>query len=121
MEAQTCASRRGEGKERYGPQEGEGRHRCLCFDDNPAKYYDLIEKYKIEFVQFQHENLISNNITFPRFENTKWGIGITNNTSYDVIENFENVDFVLFMTTTPGVSGGTFNTSVFKKNCYLNT
>ena len=83
--------------------------------DNPAKYYDLIEKYNIEFVLFQYENLTSNNITFPRLENTKWGIGITNNTSYDVIENFENVDFVLFMTTTPGVSGGTFNKSVFKK------
>lgn len=83
--------------------------------DNPYKYFNLIEKYQIDFVQFQYENLYEKRLSFPSVCKTKWGIGITNNTPYEVIDDFENVDFVLFMTTTPGVSGGTFNKNVFKK------
>ncbi|MGM9795583.1 MAG: CBS domain-containing protein [Candidatus Aphodosoma sp.] len=83
--------------------------------DHPAKYFDYIDKYKIDYVQFQYENLTEKHSVFPHLNNTKWGIGITNDTPYNVIDDFENVDFVLFMTTTPGVSGGVFNKNVFKK------
>jgi len=43
------------------------------------------------------------------------GLAITSETSIDVFKKYQHFDFVLFMTTSPGKSGGTFNKNNFGK------
>ena len=70
---------------------------------------------KIEFVTFQYET-IKEKFSIPSFKKTLIGIAVVSNTSIDIIEKYKNkIDFILLMTTTPGESGGKFNTKNFKK------
>lgn len=83
--------------------------------NNPEKYVELINESKIEHVTFQYENL-SAVIPFKKFLSCKIGLAIVSETPIDVYEQYkDNADFLLFMTTTPGKSGGTFNKENFKK------
>lgn len=83
--------------------------------DNPEKYFELIEKHDVELVTFQYENL-KHHLTFPRLPNTKYGLAIVSDTQIDAFEKYaDQCDFVLFMTTTPGQSGGKFRKENFKK------
>lgn len=90
----------------------------------PDKYTELIDKYKIDYVQFQVENL-TKPYTFRHNGVTKYGLGITSRSSFDLLEPYINdIDFILFMTTVPGESGGTFKKENFQKirklkNTYL--
>ena len=83
--------------------------------ENPSKYFDYISDLKIEFVTFQYET-IKEKFSIPSFKKTLIGIAVVSNTSIDIIEKYKKkIDFILLMTTTPGESGGKFNTKNFKK------
>ncbi len=81
----------------------------------PEKFFPHIEKYQIDYVQFQYENL-KQKINFPKWGKTQVGLAIVSDTPVDVFGQYsDEVEFVLMMTTIPGQSGGTFNTDNFKK------
>jgi len=82
---------------------------------SPEKYFDLIEKYKIENVTFQYENL-KNGLIIPDHLKSNFGLAITSETDINVFDRYSDIcSFILFMTTTPGQSGGEFNKQNFKK------
>lgn len=82
---------------------------------NPEKYYDQIDEYEVDFVAFQIENL-PKDFSLPTFKNSKIGIAIQAETDLEVLKPFvEKIDFLLFMTTIPGKSGGTFKKENFDK------
>lgn len=81
---------------------------------DPEKYFDMIQDLGIEYVQLQYENLL----TIPEIPagNTRWGLALINSTQVEVFADFaDRFHFVLFMTTEPGVSGGTFNKDTFAR------
>ncbi|WP_338553371.1 CBS domain-containing protein [Paenibacillus sp. KS-LC4] len=81
----------------------------------PEKFFDFIIEHRIEAVTFQYENL-NKKLRWPAAFTGKKGIAITMETSIDVFEEYaEECSFFLFMTTTPGISGGSFNDIVFNK------
>ena len=82
---------------------------------NPSRYFEKIEQFKIEYVQFQYENLDVKHIDLPKIEGTKWGLALQSDTPMDVFDSFLNFDFIMFMTTQPGVSGGKFDKSCFRR------
>ncbi len=82
---------------------------------NPDKYFEKIRQFKIEYVQFQYESLNVKHIDLPRIDGTKWGLALQSDTSIDVFDSFLDFDFIMFMTTVPGVSGGEFDKSCFRK------
>jgi len=83
--------------------------------DNPEQYFDKIEASQPELVCFQYENL-TNVPQFPTNGYTRYGIAISSETPYEVFKDFQDqCSFILFMTTTPGESGGRFNRENFQK------
>ena len=83
--------------------------------DTPEKYFSKIDALKIEYVTFQYENL-KQHLNLPESITAKLGLAITSETNISVFEEYANdFDFVLFMTTTPGQSGGVFDKRNFKK------
>ncbi len=81
---------------------------------SPEKYFDFISSNKVEFVSFQYENLVKPlKISDDWHSNT--GLAITSATPVDVFKQYEHLDFVLMMTTTPGQSGGRFRHENFNK------
>jgi ribulose-phosphate 3-epimerase len=82
---------------------------------DPEKYFDLIASHNIENVTFQYETL-KNGIRIPENLNANIGLAITSETPLDVFDRYAEVcSFILFMTTTPGMSGGEFKKENFKK------
>ncbi len=81
----------------------------------PEKYYDLIDKYGVDYVQFQYEPLDGAPLNPPQNGVTKWGLGICSDTPIDVFDNYAHLDFILFMATIPGESGGKFDKSNFMR------
>ncbi|MEI6123586.1 MAG: CBS domain-containing protein [Bacteroidota bacterium] len=81
----------------------------------PEKYFDLIAKHRVENVTFQYESL-TRKLEIPEALKSNIGLAITSNTNIEVFESYANIcSFILFMTTTPGMSGGEFNKQNFKK------
>jgi ribulose-phosphate 3-epimerase len=81
----------------------------------PEKYFGLIARHNIENVTFQFETL-KNGIQIPDNLNSNIGLAITSSTPLEVFDRYADVcSFILFMTTTPGMSGGEFNKENFKK------
>jgi len=81
----------------------------------PEQYFNFIEEHKPDFVTFQYEPL-TQKLSFPNIEGVKFGISITADTPNSVIDEYvDSIDFVLFMATTPGQSGGSFDKRVFQK------
>jgi pentose-5-phosphate-3-epimerase/CBS domain-containing protein len=81
----------------------------------PEEYFELIENNKVDLCAFQFENF-STEILFPTFTKTKIGLAIMADTPIEVFEKYKNFcSFILLMTTTPGKSGGAFNTNTFQK------
>lgn len=81
----------------------------------PEKYFTDIKDAELEMVTFQYENLTSP-LVFPAELKSKRGIAIVTETPIEVLEEYKDqFDFVLFMTTVPGQSGGTFNPENFKR------
>jgi pentose-5-phosphate-3-epimerase len=90
----------------------------------PEKYYPLLEKNSVEFLTFQHENLKSpiqlpktiRTIKPPHRNRMHVGLAITAASEIDVFDAVQtDFDFILMMATTPGKSGGAFNTDIFRK------
>lgn len=81
----------------------------------PEKYFDLIAQHQIEYVTFQYENL-KKDLHIPDFIKSNIGIAITSETDITAFDRYADISsFILFMTTTPGMSGGEFNKQNFKK------
>ena len=81
----------------------------------PEKFYAGIKETGTEFVTFQLENLKSP-LNIPTDIKCKLGLAIVSATPIDVFEPYQDkFDFILFMTTTPGKSGGIFNKENFRK------
>jgi len=82
---------------------------------HPKKFFKKIIETNVEFVTFQYEN-IKNEITVPKEVKSQLGLALVSETSINVFEKYKDrFDFILFMTTTPGKSGGTFNKENLKK------
>jgi len=81
----------------------------------PEKYFQLIEDNNIENVTFQFEK-IEKEFHVPETVKSKLGMSIISETDIEIFEKFsDRFSFILFMTTTPGESGGKFNKQNFKK------
>lgn len=85
----------------------------------PEKFYPYLQATPVEYVTFQYENLPAN-FTFDSFFeakiSAKLGLALVSDTTIDAFDSFHHAaDFILFMTTTPGKSGGTFNKENFAK------
>ena len=81
----------------------------------PEKFFTKIEDLNVNYVTFQFENL-KDELIIPDNISAKLGLAITSNTDISVFEHYaEKFDFILFMTTTPGQSGGVFDKSNFKR------
>ncbi len=81
----------------------------------PEKFFTKIEDLNVDYITFQFENL-QDELIIPDNISAKLGLAITSNTDISVFEHYaEKFDFILFMTTTPGQSGGVFDKSNFKR------
>lgn len=81
----------------------------------PEKYFTKSAELNVDYITFQYENL-KEKLTIPNDITAKLGLAITSETDISVFEDYaEKFDFILFMTTTPGQSGGVFDKSNFKK------
>ncbi len=82
---------------------------------NPAQYYSLIEKHRVEYATFQYENLNGHFIP-PESRVTQFGLAITSKTPVEAFAAYaDSMKFILFMTTEPGQSGGKFNKENFAR------
>ncbi|MFZ5552381.1 MAG: CBS domain-containing protein [Bacteroidota bacterium] len=82
---------------------------------NPSKFFKLLKEVPVEMVTFQYEGL-EEPLEIPSEIQSKIGLAITSETDISVFENYaEKCSFILFMATTPGKSGGTFNKENFRK------
>jgi len=82
---------------------------------NPQKYFSHLVENNVELVTFQFEN-IKGDLNVPKEVKSKLGLAITSETDISVFEKYKNsFDFILFMTTVPGQSGGKFNKDNFSK------
>lgn len=80
------------------------------------RFYPALEQFDIEYVTFQYEDLIDKKLNIPKEFSGQLGLAITSNTDISVFEDYkEDFDFILFMATVPGQSGGKFDPSNFRK------
>ena len=81
----------------------------------PEKFYSKAAELNVDYVTFQYENL-EEKLSIPSNITAKLGLAITSETDISVFTEYaEKFDFILFMTTTPGQSGGVFDKSNFRK------
>jgi len=84
--------------------------------DQADQFYKKIIEHQVDFVTFQYEDLTNKTIKVPAEFKGKLGLSITTNTPIDVFEPYANqFDFILFMATIPGESGGVFDKSNFRR------
>ncbi len=83
--------------------------------DSPEDFFEKIIETKVEFLTLQFEQLKSKPIISSDFKG-KLGLAIVSDTPVEVFEEYKDIcSFVLFMATTPGMSGGKFDKQNFKK------
>jgi len=81
----------------------------------PEKYFEEIKNSQVDLVTFQYENLTAP-LIIPEGIKSILGLAIVTETPIEVFEQYKNqFNFVLFMTTVPGQSGGIFNPDNFKR------
>ena len=81
----------------------------------PEKFFAKVKELNVDYVTFQYENL-TQPLIIPENISARLGLAITSTTDISVFEPYATqFDFILFMTTTPGQSGGVFDKSNFKK------
>ncbi|MBK6526032.1 MAG: CBS domain-containing protein [Crocinitomicaceae bacterium] len=81
-----------------------------------GRFYPALEKFDIDFVTFQYEDLTNKKLQIPKEFTGQLGLAITTNTDISVFEDYkEDFDFILFMATVPGQSGGKFDPLNFRK------
>ncbi|NOQ72681.1 MAG: hypothetical protein GQ574_11795 [Crocinitomix sp.] len=80
------------------------------------RFYPALESFDIEYVTFQYEDLEDKNLNIPKEFTGQLGLAITTNTPISVFDAYaEEFDFILFMATVPGQSGGKFDKSNFRR------
>ena len=80
------------------------------------RFYPALEKFDIEYVTFQYEDLTDKKLEIPKEFTGQLGLSITSNTDIEVFEDYKDeFDFILFMATIPGQSGGQFDKTNFRK------
>lgn len=81
---------------------------------NPEQYFDRINALGVDLVTLQYEDL--NGYEYHGGCNARMGLSIVSDTDISAFENGKmHYDFVLMMATTPGMSGGKFDKSNFRK------
>jgi len=81
----------------------------------PEKYLEQIVEHKVEYVQFQYEDMQGKAIKLPQTA-TQFGLAVVSDTPLEVFEPFQDTySFILLMTTTPGMSGGVFRKENFNR------
>lgn len=84
--------------------------------EKAERFYPALENFDIEYVTFQYEDLLDKKLAVPKEFSGQLGLAITTNTEIDVFEDYaDEFDFILFMATVPGQSGGKFDPINFRK------
>lgn len=81
---------------------------------NPEKYFDVLRRVPVEYVTFQYEEL-PQHLQIPDDIQGEKGLAIITPTPIEVFDEYANFDFILFMATIPGQSGGVFDAENFRK------
>lgn len=82
--------------------------------ETPEKYFDLLRKHPVEYVTFQYEQL-SEKLEIPSDITGEIGLALITPTPVAAFDEYSSFDFVLFMATIPGQSGGVFDPENFRK------
>jgi len=82
--------------------------------ETPEKYFDLLRKHPVEYVTFQYEQL-SEKLEIPEDITGEKGLALITPTPVSAFDQYNSFDFVLFMATIPGQSGGVFDPENFRK------
>ncbi len=82
--------------------------------ETPAKYFDLLRKHPVEYVTFQYEQL-PGKLEIPADITGEKGLALITPTPVTAFDEYSSFDFVLFMATIPGQSGGVFDPENFRK------
>lgn len=83
---------------------------------NAARFYPALANFEIEYVTFQYEDLTDKKLNIPTEFSGQLGLAITTNTPISVFDDYaDEFDFILFMATIPGQSGGKFDKSNFRR------
>lgn len=83
---------------------------------NASDYYQPMIEQAVDYVTFQYEDLKDKEIAVPANFKGKLGLAITSETPVTVFENYaDRFDFILFMATIPGESGGVFDSRNFRR------
>lgn len=82
----------------------------------PERFYPALSEFDIEFVTFQYEDLNGKKLEIPTEFSGQLGLAITTETPIDVFDEYvDEFDFILFMATIPGQSGGKFDPRNFRR------
>ena len=82
----------------------------------PEKYLDTLQALDVDLITLQYESLQEPPIDFLKSIKAKKGLAITSDTPISVFDEFADLyDFILFMATVPGQSGGKFDAKNFAK------
>lgn len=81
---------------------------------NPEKYFDLLRNTPVEYVTFQLEDA-QTSLKLPTDIPGKKGLAMISPTAVERFDEFAEYDFILFMATIPGQSGGVFDPINFQK------
>ena len=80
------------------------------------RFYPALETFDIEYVTFQYEDLQNKTLDIPKNFSGQLGLAITSDTPINVFDQYAaDFDFILFMATIPGQSGGKFDKSNFRR------
>lgn len=81
-----------------------------------SRFYPALASFDIDYVTFQYEDLIDKDLKIPTEFSGQLGLSITTNTPISVFDAYaDEFDFILFMATIPGQSGGKFDKSNFRR------
>src|SRR5690554_3637786 len=82
--------------------------------ETPEKYFDLLRKHPVEYVTFQYEQL-KEKLEIPADIKGEKGLALITPTPVSAFDDYASYDFMLFMATIPGQSGGVFDPENFRK------
>lgn len=82
--------------------------------ETPEKYFDYLRKHPVEYVTFQYEQLKAP-LKIPADIKGEIGLALITPTPVTAFDEYASFDFVLFMATIPGQSGGVFDPENFRK------
>lgn len=82
---------------------------------DPEKFWPMVKEHKVDKVTLQVEDLGERIVDLPDL-GCEWGMSLVTDTPIAAFEPYaDRCSFVLFMTTTPGQSGGKFDKANFAK------